>query len=227
MAVHLSSHLSEDIFRTLDRHERAKIERMIQYATYEPDTLIYASSRLYTHLFVLKLGRIQVYKVSPEQRMLRLFVLEPVTIFGELTQQSDWNLCARTMTRCLIGTIQRDALRTIFTTYPQTALLFMDVIGQRLRAVENKLVDIAFKSVSQRLATILINLALARDVPVHTGAPLAIERYTHQQLAEMIGSYRETVTKVIGEFREQGLIQVVEDVMYLTDIERLYKLMQH
>lgn len=226
MAVHPSSNLSEDIFCTLEPQDRAKIERMIHYATYEPGELIHASGTPCSHLFVLKSGQVQIYKVSPEQRILRLFVLEPATIFGEMTQHSEWNNFARTMTRCLIGTIQRDTLSTIFTTYPQTALLFMDVIGQRLRAVENKLVDIAFKSVSQRLATVLINLAFVQDTSANNGAPLAIERYTHQQLAEMIGSYRETVTKVIGEFREQGLIQVEEEVMYLTDIARLHKLTQ-
>lgn len=226
MAGPPSSNLSEDIFRTLDPQDRAKIERMIEYATYQPGAIIHAPGTPCTHLFVLKSGQVQIYKVSQEQRVLRLFVLAPVTIFGELTQHSEWNNFARAMTKCMIGTLQRDALSTIFATYPQTALFFMDVIGHRLRAVESKLVDIAFKSVSQRLATVLLNLTFVHDPSSHNHSPPTIERYTHQQLAEMIGSYRETVTKAIGEFREQGLIRVEEEVMYLTDIERLYKLTQ-
>jgi CRP-like cAMP-binding protein len=46
-------------------------------------------------------------------------------------------------------------------------------------------------------------------------------RFTHQQLAEMIGSYRETVTKAIGEFREAGLINVRDDTIHLTDLPQL------
>jgi CRP/FNR family transcriptional regulator, cyclic AMP receptor protein len=96
-------------------------------------------------------------------------------------------------------------------------------MSQRLRAMESKLADIAFKSVPQRLATVLLNLANTHgEQPDNT--PLAIVRYTHQQLAEMIGSYRETITKAIGEFREAGLIRVEEDAIYLTDLPRLREL---
>ena len=72
--------------------------------------------------------------------------------------------------------------------------------------------------------------ALANGNPdAHAGqadpaTPPAVVRYTHQQLAEMIGSYRETVTKAIGEFREAGLIRVEEDAIYLTDVARLREL---
>jgi CRP-like cAMP-binding protein len=48
-----------------------------------------------------------------------------------------------------------------------------------------------------------------------------VVRYTHQQLAEMIGSYRETVTKAIGDFREAGMIRIENESIYLTDITRL------
>jgi len=51
-----------------------------------------------------------------------------------------------------------------------------------------------------------------------------VVRYTHQQLAEMIGSYRETVTKAIGELREGGMIRIDDDVISLIDVEQLQRL---
>jgi CRP/FNR family transcriptional regulator, cyclic AMP receptor protein len=101
----------------------------------------------------------------------------------------------------------------------------MTIMSQRLRALERKLADIAFKSVPQRLATVLLNLADRQGARPDHSEPPGVVRYTHQQLAEMIGSYRETVTKAIGEFREAGLIRVEEDLIYLTDIVRLRELM--
>jgi len=77
--------------------------------------------------------------------------------------------------------------------------------------------------VPQRLATVLLNLAAAQGEQPAGAAPTVV-RFTHQQLAEMIGSYRETVTKAIGEFREEGLIRVEEDAIHLTDIDRLRQL---
>jgi CRP-like cAMP-binding protein len=46
-------------------------------------------------------------------------------------------------------------------------------------------------------------------------------RSTHQQLAELIGSHRETVTKAIGDFRAAGLIRVDDDAIHLVDLVRL------
>ena len=54
--------------------------------------------------------------------------------------------------------------------------------------------------------------------------PRPLKKSEAPQLAEMIGSYRETVTKAIGEFREAGLIRVEEDAIYLTDMARLREL---
>jgi CRP-like cAMP-binding protein len=85
--------------------------------------------------------------------------------------------------------------------------------------MEQKLADIAFKSVPQRLATVL--LGLADTHASGRGGPPTVVRYTHQQLAEMIGSYRETVTKAIGDFREAGMIRIENESIYLTDITRL------
>ena len=128
------------------------------------------------------------------------------------------------MTDCVVGAIGRDELRRILNAYPAVALRFMKVMSQRLRALERKLADIAFKSVPQRLATVLLNLADLEPARPIAARPPAVVRYTHQQLAEMIGSYRETVTKAIGELREAGLIRVEEDAIYLTDLARLQEL---
>ena len=128
------------------------------------------------------------------------------------------------MTECGIGTIGRDDLRHALNAYPAAALRFMNIMSRRLRALERKLADIAFKSVPQRLATVLLNLADTHEAYARPASPPAVVRYTHQQLAEMIGSYRETVTKAIGEFREAGLIRVEEDAIYLTDMARLREL---
>ena len=74
----------------------------------------------------------------------------------------------------------------------------------------------------QRLATVLLSLASYSQASA--GTPPMVVRYTHQQLAEMIGSYRETVTKTIGEFREEGLIRIEGDAIALTDTARLQAL---
>ncbi|HET9221604.1 MAG TPA: Crp/Fnr family transcriptional regulator [Roseiflexaceae bacterium] len=216
----------EDIFRDLAPEQRAEVERRISYATYPAGHLFYAPEDHIDRLLILRQGRVRIYKLSLEGRALTLLVLQPVSIFGEMMLVDEWaqDSFAEAMTECVVGALGREDLRDVLDTNPAVALRFMEMMTQRLRALERKLADVAFKSVPQRLAAVLLNLAdLEADRPTEAGPP-AVVRYTHQQLAEMFGSYRETVTKAIGEFREAGLIRVEEDAIQLTDLARLREL---
>lgn len=213
-----------DIFRDLEPQQRTRIEQSINSVVYPKGAIIYTPESQATNLFLLQSGWVQVYKISPEERVLHLFELEPVTLFGEMTHMGEWGTSARATSRCVIGLLDRAVMSDILQTYPQVALRFMELTGQRLRDMESKLVDIAFKNVPQRLATVLLQLAGVAGGQADTRLTPSITRYTHQQLAEMIGSYRETVTRTVGEFRDAGLIRVEEDVIYLTNLEKLQHL---
>lgn len=210
----------DDLFRDLAPAERAELERRISYANYPSGHIFYAPEEYSDELLILRSGRVRIYKLSPEGRAMTLLVLEPKSIFGEMMLVDHWtqDSFAEAMTDCTVGALGRSDLRRALSSYPALALRVMETMSRRLRALENKLADVAFKSVPQRLATVLLNLA---DVQPAGESPPAVVRYTHQQLAEMIGSYRETVTKAIGEFREAGLIRVDDEAIYLTDMGRL------
>lgn len=219
----------EDIFRDLAPEQRQAIERRISYADYPAGHIFYAPEEYNDRLWILRRGRVRLYKLSAEGRALTLLVLEPSAVFGEMMLIDRWaqDSFAEAMIPSNAGTIDRADLLHLLSSYPPIALRLMDVMSQRLRALENKLADVAFKSVPQRLATVLLNLADIRPGQPASATPPAVVRYTHQQLAEMIGSYRETVTKAIGEFREAGLIRVEEETIHLTDTARLQELAGH
>jgi CRP/FNR family cyclic AMP-dependent transcriptional regulator len=215
-----------DIFRSLDDQQRSQVERLIIYTIYPSGQVFHSPHEVGDQLFVLRSGRVRIYKLSPEGRALTLIVLEPPTIFGEMTLigQRIHDTFAETMSECVVGVIGRDTLRQVLERYPQVSLALMELMGQRLRAMENKLADIAFKSVPQRLASVLLSLAgVSPGLPTGSTPPSAL-RYTHQQLADMIGSYRETVTKAIGELREAGLIRIEDETIVLTDLPQLQKI---
>ena len=216
----------EDIFSDLAPEQRTRIERAISWTEHPSGQIFFAPEESGDRLYLLRRGRVRIYKLSPEGRALTLLILEPSSLFGEMALAEGWvhDTFAESMTECSIGTIGRDDLRRALNTYPSASLRFMNIMSRRLRALERKLADIAFKSVPQRLATVLLSLANPQDEQADSSTPPAVVRYTHQQLAEMIGSYRETVTKAIGEFREAGLIRVEEDAIYLTDMARLREL---
>src|SRR5690349_3132657 len=151
----------DDIFRDLAPEQREQLERQISYASYSAGHLFYAPEDYSDRLLILRSGRVRVYKLSPEGRALTILVLQPVAIFGEMMLVDEWaqDSFAEAMTECVVGALGRDDLRRALGSYPVVALRFMEVMSQRLRALERKLADVAFKSVPQRLAAVLLNLA--------------------------------------------------------------------
>jgi CRP-like cAMP-binding protein len=89
--------------------------------------------------------------------------------------------------------------------------------------VSRRLDEVAFKSVSARLASLLLDMA---DAASEGQLQLRLPRRTHQQLADMINSYRETVTKVINQFRAANLLDIDQTGITLLNLSRLRELAQ-
>lgn len=80
------------------------------------------------------------------------------------------------------------------------------ILGNRLSDMEGRLSDSVFKTASQRVATTIMKLAGPRRVgPGLRSAQVAL---THEQIAALAGTSRETTTKVLGDLAEQGLIKL-------------------
>ena len=96
--------------------------------------------------------------------------------------------------------MSRSDVEHLLLSKPRVALRFMELIAGRLREVEARMENVAFKSVPARLADALLQLAEKADGK--------IEGVSHQDLADMVGTYRETATRVLNEFRSDGLIEL-------------------
>jgi CRP/FNR family transcriptional regulator len=83
-------------------------------------------------------------------------------------------------------------------------------LGKRLIQTERQLEDLAFKSIGARLASLLLKLA------DETGSD-KVDGFTHQQFSEMVGTYRETVTQTLNEFRVNDLVQIERKKVILID----------
>ncbi|WP_298818734.1 Crp/Fnr family transcriptional regulator [Chloroflexus sp.] len=211
------------LFPDLDPAAHADLEAFLQTDSYPAGHIFHMPNEIGRYVFFLQQGRVRIYKLSPEGRALTLLVLHPPSLFGEMALIGDGihDTCAEAMTDCVVARIDREVLRSFLGRQPRAAIDLMELMGTRLRAMEQRLADIAFKSVPQRLAALLLDLA---GDPVDGAAPATLVRYTHQQLAEMIGAYRETVTKALGDMREANLIRIADDAIILVDPVQLRRL---
>lgn len=190
-----------EVFRDLSHSEMEEIERVTTMTTCRKGRVFYAPGDQSEVLFILKSGRVQVSRMAEDGRKLTTAVLEPGAIFGEMPMLSQRmeDSTAEALDDCLICVMSRHDLEGMVTANPQVALNIIHNLASRVHDLESRLEMQAFQTVSERLAATLLRLA-ADGFEIH-GA-------SHQQIGEAIGASRETVTRTLGDFRSQGLIEL-------------------
>ena len=192
-----------DILRDLEQPTLAWLADHTTMVTARRGQLIYMPGETREALFLLKSGRVRLYRMTPEGKKLVLSTLEPHTFFGDmpLAGQQMYGAFAEALTDCGICVLGRADLENLIAAKPVVAIRLLEALGQRLAVAEGIIEDFAFKGVPGRLATLLVRLSGVDGVQEVRG-------HSHQDLAEMIGSYRETVTVALDDFKRRGLVSV-------------------
>lgn len=192
-----------DVFRDLSMDELAEMDRWITMSTCEPGKIFYMPEDMGEVLFLLKKGRVQLYRLSAEGKKLVVATLGPGAVFGEmsLVGQGMHNTFAEAADECVLCVMSRADVERLMREKPAVALRFVEAIGERLIQMEQRLEELAFKSIPVRLASLLLQLADEQGGDRVTG-------YTHQDLGEMLGTYRETITQTLNDFKAQGLVEI-------------------
>ncbi|MEZ4618901.1 MAG: Crp/Fnr family transcriptional regulator [Caldilineaceae bacterium] len=164
---------------------------------------------------MLKEGRVQLYRISPEGKKLVITTLGPHTLFGEMALLGTklHNTFAEAIEDCLICVMSRTDLERLILGKPQVALRILDVTGKRLRS-EERLENMAFKGIPARLASLLLRLSEEQNSDTINGL-------THQDLAESVGTYRETATQVLNDLKSEGYIDIGRKRIELLDRDGL------
>jgi CRP-like cAMP-binding protein len=203
---HKMRHLSEvTAFQSMSRRELEELDRITTMKTVTKGRIFYQPDELTEVLFILKTGRVQLYRLSPQGKKLIIATLGFHSMFGEMAMLGARmnNTFAEAMEDCLICVMSHSDLERMILANPHVALHILEANGRRLRDAEARLEDLAFKGVSGRMASLLLRLA-AESGP---GANV-IEGFTHLDLAESVGTYRETATQVLNDFKAAGLIEI-------------------
>ena len=204
-----------DIFVDLTDEELDALDSSITMIPCEVGKIFYAPEDTGEALFILRKGKVQLYRVSRDGRKLVITTLGPGTIFGEmsLVGQEMYDNFAEAVEECAVWKMGRADLEELLLAKPQVAIRILEVLGKRLLEVESRLEDVAFKTVAGRLASLLVRLVKEHG-PTIVG-------YTHQNLADAIGTYRETATQTLNQFKAQGLLNTGRKRIEILDLEGL------
>jgi CRP/FNR family cyclic AMP-dependent transcriptional regulator len=160
-------------------------------------------------------GRVQLFRTTQSGRRFAVATLGSGSMFGEesLLGGSQIGTYAVALERCTLWIFPTQRALEISSTNAMFGFGLMQAMGQRLVEAENRLEQVAYSTVASRLAALLLELG-GGDAE---GAVCA----THQQLADMLGTWRETVSKTLQDFRRRGLVASGRRKLILLDINGL------
>ena len=211
-----------DIFRDLSKAEMDAIDAAAPSKTYAAGELLYTPHNPVEALFILKRGRVRVFRVSADGKAVTTAIITPGTIFGEmvLLGQHMYDNFAEAIEETVVCVMSRADVRRFLLSDARIATRIAEILGQRLAEMERRLSDSFFKSVPQRVAGTLVTLAGQHRRPSFASrAPVVA--ITHEQLAALAGTSRETVTKVLGDFAERGLVRLNRGRITLLDLDEI------
>lgn len=198
-----------NLFSTLSHIELQEMSRNTRMEEIKKRRPIYFPGDPSNTVYLLKKGRVKISNTAANGREVTFEILEPGEIFGELEvlQGAPRETIAEALDDTLICAITREDFDRYLRTHPDMTLKLTKLIGLRLRRIHNRVEDLVFRDVPARLAHLL--LELRKTEGVHEGAGIRIRaKLTHQEMANLIGSSRETVSAILGQFREKGFIRM-------------------
>ena len=202
-----------DLFRDFTPEQMEEIVRATKMQTCNSGRIFYTPGETGEVLFILKTGAVQIYRMSPEGRKLVIAKLPPYSFFGEMSciGQGMYDTFAEATEESLICTMSRTDVERLLLSKPKIALRILEAVGKRMVEAERQLEEIAFKGLIPRLASLLLREAEGNEI---TGL-------SHQDIAERLGVYRETVTSALNELKTAGIIEIARKRITIANKPRL------
>jgi CRP-like cAMP-binding protein len=174
------------------------------------------------NIYILKKGTVKISKVTAEGKTLVLDIFKGVTLFGELSTKGEVERdeTAEVVEDGVICYMSKADFEAILKNRPEISIQLNKLIGSRKSKIENKLLDLLYRSVKERLAKTLLNLI--NDFGMQdVNSYLLKVKLTHEDFSELIASTRETTTATLNKFKKDGLIDYEGKYIKIIDKERL------
>jgi CRP/FNR family transcriptional regulator, cyclic AMP receptor protein len=204
------------LFADLDERELSAIAAVAKSRRYAKDDVIFHADESGDVFCLIREGQVKITMISPEGKEIILSLLGPGDFFGEMALLDDEPRSATVVaTEALdLVTIWRsDFLQILAENFDITKKVLAE-ISRRLRTASNRIESLATMDVYGRLARFFLDLAKDQGKVLDNGY-VAVTRPTHQAIANMIGTSRETVSRLIHDLMRQNLLLSEGKTIYL------------
>ena len=217
-----------DVLEVLSGEELDDLARRLADRRLKEGEFLYGPGERGEGLFVLKEGRVRVYRTDARGGEFTLEVLGAGTVFGEMSlgPRELRTAYAQAAEPSLVASLKRGDLEDLIRENPEVGVRLVRLLSERLRLAHNRLADLAAKGATARLASLILYLAEGEGVESGEGRYDIPTRYTHERLGMMIGAGRVAVSRAFAKLKEAGAVEQRSRLIHVLDLEALERAAQ-
>jgi len=215
------------VFQNLDSEELELLCANSYSKVYEKDEVIFFENDSVKKLYFLINGKVKLSMLSAEGKEKVLTILQEGDIFGELSlfDEDPHPLTAEVMDDARLLIIPWNEMEKMIIKRPTLAIKIIEALSKKTRLLTSQVRELVFQDAAGRLASLISRLAedFGREIEAGTVIDLVL---THQEIANLIGSSRVTVTKLINKFIDEGMLTIKKRKIIIKDFESLGERLQ-
>ncbi len=195
------------LFRGLSEKQLDLMGEAFPRKLYSPSQIIFSEGEPASGFYILLSGRLKIYKLSLEGKEQILHIIEPGEPFAEvaLFSETKFPAYAEAIEKSEVMFLSRNAFRQLIGNDPSIAMNMLAILSHRLKYFTRLIEDLSLKEVPQRLAAYLLFLAKHDGSSTYSQVALGISK---GQLASLLGTIPETLSRIMAKMAGQGLIDV-------------------
>jgi len=209
-------------FVCLDPREEEIFREYAMPLVFQKDHIVFANGDSPDYVYFIERGRLKIYRLTRDGQTITVSIRHPGELFGlaEALMEEPRKCFAQTLETTSLLAVKKDVCKEILKSTPALSIKVNKVLSHRLRRAEEVIYDLINYNVSGRLASFLLNMQEQCGYPCKEGIMLDI-KLTHKDIANIIGSTRQSVTQTLQEFKEDGAIIVKNKKIILQDRKKL------
>lgn len=213
------------ILDVLSKEEKEDISHHSMMKQPDKKQLIhFSSSAAENKIYFVKAGKVKISKYSEDGQEIILAILGPGEIFGELaiTGQSSGDEVAEIVEDAIICELSTDDIQKMLENNPKFNLQITKLIGLKFKKIQNRLESLYFRSAPDRIREFIKELAAEHGDKTGKGNEVAVKlNLTHEDIAKLTATTRQTVTSVFNELEQQGIIEYSRKQILIKDQRKL------
>ena len=212
-----------NIFDGLNDEAMKKVDKMASMSSAKTHEPIYFADEPSRSIFFLKYGHVKISRLTEEGKEIILDIVGPGEIFGELSivaPEEPRSELAVALDDVIVCAINKDTFESLMKSHPSLNFEITKRIGLRLRKFEERVTNLMFKDVRKRIAAFLVKYA--EDFgKIKEGVITVKAHLSHQEIAILTGTGRQSVTTILNELRSDGLIDFSRDAIIIKEMHAL------